>query len=104
MKGPTQRSLDHLRKAGYVVDVVERWIPHARKRKDLFGFIDIMALNGSETLAVQTTSASNVAARIRKIKEHENLDAVRNAGWRILVHGWRKNTKGRWVLVERDIS
>lgn len=104
MKGPTQRSLKHLRDAGYLVEVVERWIPQARKRKDLFGFIDIMALNGEETLAVQTTSASNVSARVKKITEHENLSAVRDAGWRILVHGWRKNSKGRWVLVERDIS
>jgi len=103
-RSPTQRSLDYLRKAGWHADVVERWIPGANIRRDLFGFVDIIALRGSETLAVQTTSASNVSARVRKITDHTALQAVREAGWTVHVHGWRKGANGRWAVRVVDIS
>lgn len=103
MPSPTQRSLAFLREEGYVVAIVERWNPHARIRQDLFGFIDLLAIRKGETLAVQVT-ASGVSARIKKIMESDYLNAVRDAGWRIVVHGWRKNSKGRYVLRIEDIS
>jgi len=83
---------------------VERWNSHARIRQDLFGFIDILALRDGETLGVQATSGSNVSARVAKIAEHELVGAVRAAGWRVEVHGWRKNAAGRWVLRVEDVS
>lgn len=104
MSTPTSRSLAALRERGYTAQVVERWNPHARIRHDLFGFIDLLAIKDGETLAVQTTSASNVAARIRKIAESEHIAAVRDAGWRIEVHGWKKNAQRRWVCRVEDVS
>lgn len=104
MSSPTARSLEHLRKAGYKADVVERWIPGANIRRDLFGFIDILAIRDAEVLGVQSTSGDNVAARVSKIADHDNVGAVRKAGIRIVVHGWRKNAAGRWVLREVDCS
>ena len=74
---PTTLSLKALRDAGYVAAVVEHFNPHKRIRQDLFGFIDIIAIRPGETLAVQTTSRSNMAARVRKIAEHPNVAAVR---------------------------
>ena len=100
---PTQRSLAHLREEGYTVAIVERWNPHARIRQDLFGFIDLLAIRKGETLAVQVTS-TGVSSRIKKIMESDYLPKVRDAGWRIIVHGWRKNSKGRYVLRVEDIS
>ena len=100
---PTQRSLKHLRADGWTAAVVERWNPHARIRQDLFGFIDILAIRDGETLAVQTTSASSMAARVKKIENHINLADVKRAGWAIHVHGWRKNAKNRWVLRTEEI-
>lgn len=104
MSTPTSRSLAALRERGYTAQVVERWNPHARIRQDLFGFVDIIGIKEGETLAVQTTSASNMAARIRKIAESEHVAAVRSAGWRIEVHGWRKNAAQRWVCRVDDVS
>ncbi len=101
---PTQRSKSHLEACGFTVAIVEKWNPHARIRQDLFGFIDLLALREGETVAVQTTSGSNVAARVDKITSHENLPHVRKAGWRIVVHGWRKAANGKWTLREVDIS
>jgi hypothetical protein len=54
-------------------------------------------------LAVQVT-AQAVSARIKKIQESETVGKVREAGIRIEVHGWRKNSKGRYVLRVEDIS
>jgi hypothetical protein len=103
MSSPTARSLAALRERGYLVATVEKWNPHARIRQDLFGFIDLLAIRDGETLAVQVT-ASGVSARVKKITESATLPIVRKAGWRILVHGWRKNSAGRYVLREVDLS
>lgn len=100
---PTQRSLAYLREQGYLVAIVERWNPHARIRQDLWGWCDLLAIRKDEVLAVQVT-ASAVSERIRKIQESETVAAVRDAGIRIEVHGWRKNSKGRYVLRIEDIS
>ena len=101
---PTQRTLEHLRAAGYpLVQVVERWNPHAKVRQDLFGIVDVLAVNEAGIVAVQTTSASNVAARIAKIADSPALPILRKAGVRVLVHGWAKR-KGRWALREVDLS
>jgi hypothetical protein len=52
-----------------------------------------------KVLAVQTTSRSEVSKRVRKIAESETVGRVREAGVRIVVHGWHGKT-----LVERDLS
>lgn len=100
---PTQRSLAFLREQGYLVSIVERWNPHARIRQDLWGWCDLLAIRKGEVLAVQVT-ASAVAARIKKIQESETIGPVRDAGIRVVVHGWRKNSAGRYVLRVEDIS
>ena len=49
---PTARSLAFLRRCGHSADVVERWIPlRDNVRRDLFGFIDVVAVRrGSRRL------------------------------------------------------
>lgn len=101
---PTQLSLKELRKTCTAVQVVEKWNPHARIRQDLFGFVDILALDGAETIAVQSTSWANVSSRAKKIAESDLVGAVREAGWRILIHGWRKGKNGRYELKTLDVS
>jgi hypothetical protein len=102
---PTQRTLAHLRKQGMTVAVVEHWNAFARVRQDLFGVVDVLALSASgETVAVQATSLSNVAKRITKIAESENVGAIRRCGWKLLVHGWGKDANGRVRLREVDVS
>ncbi len=101
---PTQLTLRHLRALGYTAEVVETWNSFTRTRHDLFGFIDVIAVKGSETLAVQTTSATNVSSRVRKIGDSPNIGFIREAGWGIVVHGWAKKSN-RWTLTrEVDCS
>lgn len=101
---PMARSMTYLRDEGWTVGVVEQRIPHTNITRDLLGFIDLLAIRGGETMAVQVTSGSNVSARVHKIAEAEHVGAVRKAGWAIVVHGWRKNAKGLWVLRIVDVS
>lgn len=101
---PTQRSLAEMRKRGYRCAVVERWNSFTRTRHDLFGVIDVLCIRAGETVAVQTTSGSNVAARVKKIADNEATPDMLDAGWRIMVHGWRKGSNGRWALREVDCS
>ncbi|MHC9085362.1 hypothetical protein ACYX7E_10020 [Luteimonas sp. RIT-PG2_3] len=100
---PTARSLAALRKDGWHPWVVETYSSFTRKRYDLYGFIDILAIKGSETLAVQATSYSNVSSRVNKIADHENVGRVREAGWRIEVWGWHK-VGNRWQCRVVDCS
>ena len=85
---PTQRSLALLREQGYLCEIVEHWNPWAKIRQDLFGLGDILAIRDGETLLVQTTSRSNMSARVKKISESEVLPVILRAGWKIQVHGW----------------
>jgi hypothetical protein len=101
---PTQRTLAKLRAEGWLAQVVERWVPQARKRIDLFGFIDVLAVRPGEVLGVQSTSRTNVAGRLAKIADHENIGAVREAGIRLEVHGWGKMASGRWECRVVDVS
>jgi hypothetical protein len=101
---PTQRSLKHMRDAGYLCAIVEKWNMHAKVRQDLYGFIDVLAIKGEDIVGVQATSGDggNVAARVAKIVDHENYSQV-IAAMRITVHGWRKNAAGRWTLREVEL-
>jgi hypothetical protein len=103
-KSPTARTLAEMRKRGYeLVAVTEHWNPWARIRQDLFGIVDVLCIRGDEICAVQTTSYSNVPARVNKITEHYSTPILRKAGIRLLVHGWRKHG-GHWVCREVDVS
>lgn len=97
---PTSQSLAKLRAEGYTAEVVEQRLPHAKTTRDLFGFVDIVAIRGAETLAVQTTSVDHISHRRSKIAESPHLAAVLAAGWTIRIHGWRPD--GR--LQEEDIT
>lgn len=100
---PTQRSLKYLRDEGYLVAIVEHWQPFARIRKDLWGWADLLAIKRGEVLAVQVTS-EGVANRVKKITDSETIGRVREAGVRVEVHGWRKNSKGRYIQRIVDLS
>lgn len=92
---PTQRSLKLLRGEGYVAQVVEHFNIFAHIRQDLWGFIDILAMKAGEQglLGVQTTSSSNSAARVTKIKGIPEHKLWLASGNRICVHGWSKKGK-----------
>lgn len=101
---PTERTKKLYEQRGYRVEIVERWNAFAKIRQDLFGIIDLLAIRKGEIIGLQATSLSNVAARIKKIAEHESTPWVREAGIRIIVIGWGKGKDGKWKCREVDVS
>lgn len=98
---PTQRSTKFLREQGYTTYITERWNSFAKIRQDLFGFIDLVAIkDGFPIAGIQTTSGSNISARIAKILELEAARVWLRAGGAIYVHGWKK-LKPRGVKVAK---
>lgn len=88
---PTQRSLKLLRSEGGMVAITERWNPHARVRQDLFGFADLLHVIGDTVIAVQTTTATHMNARIAKIRTLVAYCAWLHLPTRLVeVHGWSK--------------
>lgn len=108
MESPTQRSLAHLKKNGYIAHVVERWNPYGRVRVDLFGFIDLIAVRDGSIIGVQTTSADNMQARVKKILLIPEAKIWLGAGGLIVVHGWglqgKAGKRKLWKLKEINIT
>ncbi len=138
LRSPTERTLRYLRKSGYTVQVVEVWSPFggAQKpdgtsvgvRRDLFGFIDVLAVLDEQTLAVQCSAVSGIAPHYRKIVGTERIkesDPIKRqkiinardarvravkaclaAGWDIAIFGFDKGMrvpKARYIT-EADFS
>ena len=103
---PTQRTLKKLRDSGDypLVSIVERWNAFAKVRQDLFGIIDLLAVDTKgNTVGIQVTSYSNISARIKKMEDSDAIIHLRNANWVLLVQGWHKKNN-KWVCREVDIS
>lgn len=88
---------------GYLVENVEKYNTFSKKKNDLWGFIDFLAIKRDEVLAIQVTSKSNMSARRKKMTEHENIGKVREAGIRIELWGFYKE-KNRWKVKIEDLS
>jgi len=95
MRSPTTMSLKLLRDQGYVPYVTEHWNAYARVRKDLYGFIDMVALHTEHTglLGVQTTTGTNLSARIKKAEGIKAYYLWLVCGNDVEFHGWRKILK-----------
>lgn len=120
-----KKSLELLRRRGYVADKVEQWIPQpqgkAQKaiyaggfRRDLFGFADLLAFHPEIPIVVlvQTTSQKQVAAHLRHYRRDpkvaEQIMAwIGQPGRELVIHGWHaaKTSAGwQWRCVERYVT
>lgn len=98
---PTERTLKYLRKdLGMVAQVVERWNQAVGIRQDVYGFGDILAHSEDRGVwLVQATSAPNMSARVRKIRDEPRSWSWLRSGGRIVVIGWAKRgAKGKRKL------
>jgi hypothetical protein len=96
---PTQRTKAVLKKQGVPHQITEHWNQWARKRIDLFGFIDIVALTEEGIVGIQTTSSSNHSARKAKILAEPRAKAWLEAGGIISIWTWgRKGARGKRKL------
>lgn len=98
----TTRSKALLTEQGYLVATVEHYNAFTKRKHDLFGCIDLLAIGNNETVAVQVTSKSNLSARRHKIEDAEAYPEMLRSGWRIVLHGWYKEGN-RWQVKEVEL-
>ena len=90
---PTQRTLRYLREQGHVAAIVEKWNPHVGIRQDLFGFIDIIALDPEKGVIGVQSTGQDFAGHYRKLtteRYQEVSDWLKTPGTSLLLIGWRK--------------
>ena len=85
-----------------MVATVEHYNSFTKRKHDLFGCIDLLAIGNGETVAVQVTSKPHLANRRHKIEEAEAYPEMIRSGWKIVLHGWFKE-KNRWQLKEVEL-
>lgn len=101
-KRAAQRSMESLRRDGYIVGKVEYWSEFDGRLIDLFGFIDLVALDVAEKkiVAVQVTKG-HLPEHIKKIQSIPAAAAWIDCGGEIFIHFWRELGKSgakKWVL------
>lgn len=87
---PTARTLAFLRESGATCQKVEYWNPFGRNRVDLFGCIDIVAIDQRQIIGIQATSADNLSHRWVKACAEPRLRNWLEAGGRFEIWVWSK--------------
>ena len=93
---PTQRTLRELRNQGRRCAIVEKWnayVGPAGVRQDLFGIIDVLALDPERGVVGVQSCGQSFAAHERKLLEerHEEcVDWLSTPGTSLELWGWRK--------------
>jgi hypothetical protein len=92
----TSRTLEYIRSQGWIADKVEQFNRYAGefgKRKDMFGFADIVAMGEGKIIAIQSCGQA-FSEHERKILDDEEVAAKAlkwmECGGRLLLIGWRK--------------
>lgn len=98
---PTQRTLRALRDRGLVCAIVEKWNQYAGPfgiRQDLFGIIDVLALDPQRGVIGVQSTGQDFAGHMEKLKT-ERFEECRNwlstPGTSLELWGWRKVRKVR---------
>jgi len=93
---PTQRTLRAMRGRGLVCAIVEKFNPHVGPhgvRQDLFGIIDVLALDPQTGVIGIQSCGSSFAEHHRKFMEdrlQECVDWLSTPGTSLELWGWRK--------------
>jgi len=93
----TARTLAAFRERGFLCGMVERFIPQKPhgKRVDLYGIIDILAIDRYVTIGIQSCG-QDFAAHRQKMIEAESTGIWLSSPYRMLqLWGWRKVKKKR---------
>jgi hypothetical protein len=98
---PTQRTLKRLREQGITAGIVERWLAFAGKfgkRQDLFGIIDIIALDPIDGVIGIQSCGNTFSSHYKTITEEKyqnTLEWLETPGTKLEIWSWRKVVKER---------
>ena len=108
------RSLAYARKHGWMAGKVERYIHQTKRRIDLFGWCDLIVLDGDALIGVQSCGMGARAKHLDKYREDQvvlaGLRAWIATGARAELWAWRKRKvkRGgkavRWSHEVTDLS
>lgn len=93
---PVQRTIRELKNRGMTCAIVEKWNAFAGqhgKRQDLFGIIDILALDPQRGVVGVQVCGQDFSQHYDKItceKAQETLDWLQTPGTKLEIWGWRK--------------
>lgn len=107
MPSPTELSLKLLRSQGCTTEVVERWLPGANIRKDLFNVIDLIAMGGDygQIQGVQVTTLSSYQDHVAKLKDHaDKVKLWLQSGGIFVMHCWGTRQVNRKTVRRVKIS
>jgi hypothetical protein len=96
-----QRTIRELKNNGRKCAIVERWNPYVGQhgiRQDLFGIIDIIALDPEKGVVGVQACGADFAAHVRKMTvdmAQETEDWLKTPGTSLELWGWRKVKKKR---------
>ncbi len=93
----TPKSKKYFEALGYVGERVEYWESFSRRRKDLFGFGDLLMIHPESgvTLIIQVCATSSKSSRRKKILSIPLARQWLLAGNDIIIHHWEK-VGNRW--------
>lgn len=104
---PTQRTLRELRQQGRVCAIVEKWNAYAGPfgmRSDLFGIIDVIALDPERGVVGVQSCGQSFSEHFRKLtieKAQETTDWLKTPGTVLEIWAWRKIKLKRGGKAER---
>lgn len=86
-----------MKRNGWDFDGAEKFSKYGMFARDLFNFIDFVALSSKDgIIGVQSTSSANHSARKKKILASHRAINWLKAGGLIVVISWRK-VESRWI-------
>ncbi len=99
------RTLKLFRDEGYFIDVAEQYNSFSGQRKDLFGFIDCVAVNDNTVVGVQVCG-TDFQEHVRKLTMERALPVriwLKHSTRKCILIGWRKvkAKKGGKLMVFR---
>ena len=108
-----QKCRGWLQEQGYIVEKVERWNSFTKRKNDLYGFIDYLAVGDGLTIGAQSTNSTTdtgggmFSTRVKKVKASVHLQTLLEANWIIYVLGFKKGQKAPHrieVFTKEDLS
>ena len=104
------RSLEKIKEYGWLYDIVEQpYNRYTKKKKDLFGFGDILCLDGKRTVIIQATGADLSSHRYKILENMFVIPWLEADGNELEIWSWRKLKKVRgkkatyWNLKITDV-
>ena len=102
------RSMLYLKEQGWTIGKVEMpWNKFTKKRQDLFGILDAIGINGTQTVGIQACGSGDFKKHCEKLVEAKTSKLWVESGNLLLIIGWRqvklKRGKARMVWKPREL-